>query len=590
MRVMWTVWWLSLALLGLGCEGSTPEDNDVSTQPSCVPNPEVWESTIKPMIEENCGSCHSEEPNFGAPFTLFDYDANVAGAEGARRVDRLVERVGNNTMPPVGLPRPPHNVRDTLVEWASCGLVHPDHSVGLEASAPVFLAEDEPPADMTDFFDLLAPDFAVSQDTLDLYQCFAFSAPVDSERFIRRIETRVDESRVLHHIVLLRDSSNATSGDSFTCFGLPFNTEYLYAWAPGGGPVQFPEGGLRIAPGDRFVIQIHYNNGAGIPDVTDNTGVRIYHGPPEGPEYGMFSPGPLAFEIPSGPDPVTVSGSCEIDSPMDVLAGMPHMHEVGESFLQEIVRTDGTREDLIALSGWSFELQHFYSTPVSLAAGDTLETHCVFRNTTGQTVISGEKTSDEMCFNFMYVTPPPADRFCDSLPISGTDPLVVDYTPGTCAPSPGVAEPGLVPGALAVGTAPSLAGGTLTDGLYELTGYEMWLDTADLGAGTLDVEKSEIALKGQLQIEAGHVALDTAATLRIVLTNGLSFDNGSTNSIGAAYAPGATADELVLTPDCGSTEPTVTARYEVVDASTVKVSFRTEGQLNFTSVLIFTLE
>ena len=45
-----------------------------------------------------------------------------------------------------------------------------------------------------------APDYRVPQ-TDDHYMCFTIAAPTDRERFIRRIDAVVDESRVLHHLV-----------------------------------------------------------------------------------------------------------------------------------------------------------------------------------------------------------------------------------------------------------------------------------------------------------------------------------------------------------------------------------------------------
>ena len=49
-------------------------------------------------------------------------------------IDRIVVRMDEDTMPPPTAARPGHIHRDTIVERASCGLVHPDETVGLEVS------------------------------------------------------------------------------------------------------------------------------------------------------------------------------------------------------------------------------------------------------------------------------------------------------------------------------------------------------------------------------------------------------------------------------------------------------------------------
>jgi hypothetical protein len=112
-------------------------------------------------------------------------------------------------------------------------------------------------------FDLTADEFEITPQTLNLYQCFTFEIPVGEERFLRRIEPLVDDSRVLHHIVLFHDTSKSTPLGARRCFNIPADNLFLYTWAPGTGPIAFDDGGLRMKPGDRYTIQIHYNNGAG---------------------------------------------------------------------------------------------------------------------------------------------------------------------------------------------------------------------------------------------------------------------------------------------------------------------------------------
>jgi len=382
-----------LALL-LGCP---PQLHDPAPLPDCVPSEAAFELSTLPILEEKCASCHGSTPQFGAPSSLLDYDTLVEGPEGERLVDKIVQHLSDNTMPPAGSPGPNHNEYDTLIGWASCGLVHPDYGDGLIASQPVWEApEGAPPGSQP--IELTAGNHFVGLDAIDDYQFFTFGGLVAEDLFIQRIEPIVDESRVLHHITLNRMSD----------FG------YLYAWAPGTGAIQFPDGGLRIRPSEFYVLGIHYNNGAGVQDAYDSSGVRLWLGPTEGTEWGMAAPSTWDIQVPPG-EVAEATDTCSIQEDFELIAGMPHMHEIGSEFSHVLRRPDGSEETLIELSGWSFELQYFYSMPTLVRAGDELVLTCTYDNPGEQTVYAGEGTSDEMCFNFMYVTPPSGGSECGGL-------------------------------------------------------------------------------------------------------------------------------------------------------------------------------
>lgn len=535
----------------------TPDGGAADTGPDdgrCVPSKAVWDRLTKGLFDKYCNKCHGETPNFGAPYSLVDYDDMIKGTPGSRKIDRVIARMANKTMPPAGSPLPKHTDLDTMTEWASCGLTHPDHSVGLSSSRDIFQAPDTPSSDWKSF-DILAPKYEVGEKTLDLYQCFVVAAPIDQDRFIKRIETVIDESRVLHHIVLLLDKDGVyKDGDSFRCTGLPGSADYLYAWAPGANAIQFPDGGLRIKKGQRFVLQIHYNNGAGVKDVKDASGIRIHHAAPGGTEWGMISPGPISFSVGAG-ETKEVAGTCNIGSEMKVLAGMPHMHEIGTEFKQEIIRKDGKKEELIKLTGWSFESQFFYSHPITLQEGDSIKTTCTFKNASSSTVRSGSATKDEMCFNFMYVSPPPQGRFCDG----GVDPNQKDkpYQPGACAPSDSKVIPDVVSGAFKVGEPQETKGGTISEGVWILKGLALYLESAKTPVGTIDLEKSSMLAKGQLITKSGNeVVLDVNATFNLSLEGGLGFNRDVPISVAGTFKEDEKkAGTGVVTPSCGSNDP-----------------------------------
>jgi hypothetical protein len=378
-----------------------PENNGA---PMCTPSESTWDAVVEEMVTRHCGQCHGEQPDFGAPNSLTDYDELIAGEEGMRLIDRIVVRMDEDTMPPPTAARPGHIDRDTIVEWASCGLVHPDETVGLEVSREVFPAPSELPAN-TRQVDLVADNFEVGPRTLNLYQCFSFPSPVEGDEFVKRIEPVIDESRVLHHLVVMEIPGALDEPISEPC-GTTFG-QIVYAWAPGGGPIQFPDsGGFRISNDNHYLVQTHYNNGAGIEDVRDNSGVRLYIGDTDGPEYSMLATGSgiPRISIPPGESMDSVD-TCTINKDLEFLTGFPHMHDTGDEFHETIRRVDGTEEQLIDLTGWRFEAQFFYDLPLTLSQGDQITTTCRFFNRGDKTVQGGLRTEDEMCFDFIYATP-----------------------------------------------------------------------------------------------------------------------------------------------------------------------------------------
>lgn len=396
----------SLLVLGLfGCDddgggpgrpdaGGTDTDAGPGTTYSCVPSENVWESSVAAVVASNCGTCHGEEPDFGAPFSLTTYADLLVEVEGERIVDRMVTQVGAGLMPPIGAPDPTLAERDTIVQWASCGETRAMPPMGPMVSRPPFMSPTDAPAGLQTV-DVTAEGYAVEADVRDRYVEFNFTNLVDEEMFIRRFEAIIDESRVLHHLTLQRRRT-----------GSPMR--YLYTWAPGTGPFEFPDGGIRLRPTDSLRLEVHYNNGAGLTGLEDSSGVRLYVDQPVGTEYLMADPGPgvFGFSVPARSDG-TAEDTCTVTEDVTVLATMPHMHEVGTTF--EIL-VDG--EPQLTLDGWSFETQLFYEMPLELRAGQELTVRCGYTNMSSEIVRAGLRTEDEMCFAFTYITPA-LENFCN---------------------------------------------------------------------------------------------------------------------------------------------------------------------------------
>ncbi|MEE2786712.1 MAG: hypothetical protein VX589_05185 [Myxococcota bacterium] len=540
---------------------------DLFTPPAvdgCVPERARFDTDIGPHFEQYCGLCHGSSLAFGAPYTLTNYNGLFDAVGDIRVLDVAIAELSAGTMPPAGHMRPGTQVREDILDWATCGAwrtgtdLLPNPGANFDVDRNILMDLGEPPAD-SDFFELRANAFEIPPNVDDHYECFRFEAPVDEPRFIRRIETLIDDVRVLHHVVLVPDEAGEPNTNSPCDVINP--SSLTYAWAPGQGALQFPEGGIRLEPGQRLTLNIHYNNTARHPDVRDSSGVRIYHSAIEGPEVAMLTFGPLDIRIPAGENG-SASGWCQMPSDTNLLYSFPHMHDAGTGFSQVIEHDDDTETDIINIFGWDFDAQYIYDTPVALPRGTVVRTTCTYRNATERTIRFGENTRDEMCFNFSYISPPIGISACNQ----AERPRPLTYDVGQCAPAG--AEALMVEAVNAPifpGEAPALTGGDTPDGLWVLSAAKLYLPQDMIGPFSLDRDRSVVNVIGSVGIVDGQFFFDGTAQLAVVagplstnLTQALSF-GGPAN-----FGPDDSA-LLDLTVTCGQLGVSADLQYELVD-------------------------
>ena len=542
----------SLALLTSGCEGEKEAGRTVSDQSvgadqggACQPGEAGWEEA-EAALTERCGTCHGETPAFGAPQTLMNREALLEGPPGGRLIDRALERIAAGEMPPAGQAPMSTLEREALYRWATCGEERPAPAPpGLEVDRPRFIHAGEV-AESWSRSELRADAEVTLVD--DQYRCFSFEGPGEEgeTRYIRRIEPLIDDTRVVHHIVLYEVAEGDGGGAEQQCgAGLEGS---IYAWAPGAGALQFPEGGLVTDSTRRYLIEVHYNNRAAYEGVRDRSGVRIFHSAPEGPAIDMLVLGPDGFILP--PESRTeVGGICEIEEPLKVVAMLPHMHELGVSLRSEIIRADGERESMINLSGWDFDFQVAYDAEgLEFAPGDRIETHCIFENNSTETRRHGPNTDDEMCYHFTYVTPPPSQRRCDA-------PIVErSYAPGECAPA-GITEwAGEARGTFNEGAAPQpplAASQRPAPGEWRLVGSDLYFESLNLGVAVADPTRSTTENTGGLTIgEDGSLSFDTAGESVLVTDRGATFNREVAISFAGAAMWDEASRQLSLSLSC----------------------------------------
>jgi mono/diheme cytochrome c family protein len=403
----------------------------------------TYHRDIRPLVERHCSACHT--PGNIAPFPLTSYDEVFAMRE------TIAVVVDAGTMPPWGM-------TSECAEIVGDPLVSPDDRERLQAWVDAGGPEGDPneyvaPEPIT-LPELTRTDLVLELDAPyepqlmpDEYRCFLFEWPHAQTKFVTGFQFEPGNAAIAHHAIAYiiapadvpdydaRDAQD--EGPGYGCFGGPGGSEpldfiasrWLGAWAPGSRVGDLPEGtGLRIDPGSKIVLQMHYNTLAsdGNPDRS-----RMLYRLADAVEREAFmlpwaDPSWLAGDmpIPAGSadtvhafalDPTSVidvltNGLIPGDTPLEFFTAMHHMHKRGSRGFHEIIRPGGERECLLDVPTYDFDWQQQYRYAQSkiLRPGDQLHVECQWDNTDNAVPLNwGDGTEDEMCLGVYYITPAP---------------------------------------------------------------------------------------------------------------------------------------------------------------------------------------
>jgi Flp pilus assembly protein TadD len=382
---------------------------------------------IAPIIFKYCSPCH--RPSEAGPFPLLTYEDT---AKFARQIAFVTKR---RIMPP-WLPAPGElkfqgELRLTeeqialFERWA-------------EQSAPRGAAADLPAAPkFTVGWQLGKPDlilqarkpYTVPATGTDNYWNFIFPADVDGTKWVKSIEIRPGQKRVVHHANILVDrmrSSRAQEknpGDGFAGMELRIESEsfdpdsHLFFWKPGAMPHEEPTGmALRLEPGNDFVLNTHMQP-SGKPEVIQPS-IGLYFTDQPATKFPILLElqDDAALDIPAGVANFPVSDSFTMPTDVDLLAIYPHAHYLGKELKATVVMPDGVKKTLIFIPRWDLNWQavFYYEEPVFLPKGTWVSMDYIYDNSEANTanrfhppqrVMGGNRTTDEMAHLWLQVLP-----------------------------------------------------------------------------------------------------------------------------------------------------------------------------------------
>ena len=386
----------------------------------------TFNKDVAPILYQNCATCH--RPGEVAPFPLLTYQ------DAAKRARLIATVTESRFMPPwKAEPGYGHFLNERRLTDAQIALIRDWAANG----APEGDAADKPaPPQFTEGWRAGQPDqiftmpakFAVRADGPDQFRCFVIPMNLDHDVYVKALEFRAGNARVVHHAIVFTDPTGASrslggASGSYPCFGGPrFGPlGILGGWAPGSTPEVQREGvSIPVRKGSNLVLQIHYHP-SGKPE-EDQSSLGLKFGEPSTVGVGLVLVNSRAINIPAGESHYVVKTGVTLPQDVEVLGLTPHAHYLCKDMKVNARLPDGTVQPLIWIKDWDFNWQGQYrfAEPVKLPKGTHVELEYTYDNSAGNPrnpsnppvrVHWGEQTTDEMALAFLGVAlPSPGDE------------------------------------------------------------------------------------------------------------------------------------------------------------------------------------
>jgi cytochrome c-type biogenesis protein CcmH/NrfG/mono/diheme cytochrome c family protein len=382
---------------------------------------------VAPIFFRYCANCH--RPGEAGPFPLLTYKDAKAHATQIAAVTQ------SRFMPP-WLPEPGEfkfadELRlsdgqiDLIEKWVKQGAVEgapsdlppkPEFVEGWQIGKPDLIIKAEKP-------------YLLPAGGSDQYWNFVFRTPVNRTRWLKAMEIRPGDKRVVHHANVLVDrtksarSQESSPGAGFGGMEIKIESEtfdpdsHFLFWKPGTVPYTEPQGmALRLDPDTDLVLNIHLQPSGKPQWIQPSLG--LYFTEDRATIFPMLMQleNDRMLDIPPGEKNFIVTDEFTLPEDADVLAIYPHAHYVGRNIQAFATFPDGTKKSLIHIPKWDLHWQavYRYASPVKLPAGtvvsmrysyDNSDENVLNPNDPPKRVVGGNRSSDEMAHLWLQVLP-----------------------------------------------------------------------------------------------------------------------------------------------------------------------------------------
>jgi Flp pilus assembly protein TadD/mono/diheme cytochrome c family protein len=383
---------------------------------------------IAPVVYRNCAPCH--RPGEAGPFSLLSY------ADVRKRADQIARVTGRRYMPPWP-PEPGYG------EFAGERRLKPEEIALLQRWAHQG-APETPPADapappcFTEGWQLGSPDlvvemretYTVPAEGGDVFRNFVLPVPIKGTRYVRALELRPGDKKVVHHANVLLDSTGSARrlderdpGVGFAGMDVELESDrfepdsHFLFWKPGTAAVTEPPGmAWRLDEGTDLVLNMHLQPTGKPERIRPMVGLYFTDEAPTKFPMLLQLEQDGAIDIPPGERQFVVGDHYDLPVDVEVLGVYPHAHYVGREVQAFAMLPDGTKRWLIWIRDWDFAWQAVYrfAHPVFLPRGSRLEMRITYDNSADNVrnpsdpprrVVAGNRSTDEMGHLWIQVLP-----------------------------------------------------------------------------------------------------------------------------------------------------------------------------------------
>ena len=395
---------------------------------------------IAPIIFHYCASCH--RPGEAGPFPLLTY-------EEVRKHGRQIAAVTQTRFMPPWLPEPQtlkfadeRRLSDEQIaliqKWVDGGMLQgnpadlppkPQFVQGWQLGKPDLIVRAAKP-------------FMLPASGIDTYWNFILAIPVNETRWVKAVEIRPGDKRLVHHANILVDRLELSRklekepGEGFGGMELRIESElfdpdsHFLFWKPGTVPYVEPDGmALRIDKGTDLVLNTHLQPSGKSEPIQPSIGIYFTDKPATEHPMLLQLECDNQLDIPAGDKNFVVKDDFTLPVDVELLAIYPHAHYLGKDLEATAMLPDGTKESLIRIKHWDLNWQavYRYETPVALSKGTVISMRYGYDNSADNVanpnhppirVKAGNRSSDEMSHLWLQVLP-------KNLPESNRDPRMV---------------------------------------------------------------------------------------------------------------------------------------------------------------------
>jgi Flp pilus assembly protein TadD len=400
---------------------------------NCAAQNLTFAHDVAPIIFKHCSTCH--RPDEAGPFPLLTFE------DVKRHASQIVTVTRDRYMPP-WLPQAGYgDFADanqltagqikTIADWVSQGAVEgpasevpdpPTFTAGWQLGPPDMIVEAK-------------QGFTLPASGTNVYWNFIVTPPVGKTRYVRAMEIRPGDKRIVHHANVVIDRSHwareqeKTPGAGFPGMELtvrrsvfdPDDGHFLF-WKPGGAAYVEPDGlAWQLNPGDDLVLNTHLRPSGKTELVRPSIGLYFTDKPQTRFPLLVQLEHDGALNIPAGVRDFPVSDDFRLPIDVDVLAVYPHAHYLGHLLEGYATLPNGSRKWLVRITDWdqNWQTVYRYRAPVFLPKDTVISMRFHYDNSAANVrnpnqpplrVQAGNRATDEMGHLWLQVLPRGGDR------------------------------------------------------------------------------------------------------------------------------------------------------------------------------------